>query len=46
MIFIEDLEDIKRSMEMPDDLKAIEPEDWIYEDERRELRFGDEFKER
>lgn len=42
MIIVEDFDDIKRAMEIPEDLKAIEPEDWIYEESRQEMRFGDE----
>lgn len=43
MIYIENPDDIKRAMELPQDDKNIEPEDLVYQEERQEMRFGDEF---
>ena len=37
---IEDLKEIRRSMELPNDVKSIEPKDWIHDEERKILRFG------
>jgi len=40
MIYIQDLEEIKRMMGLPEDDKNIEPEDLVYKEEKETLRFG------
>jgi hypothetical protein len=40
MIFPEDIEDIRRAMELTDDDRQIKKDDLVYSDDRLVLRFG------
>ena len=42
MIFIEDIDEIRKAMSMDDDDKNIDPSDLVYGEERKILRFGGE----
>jgi len=40
MIFLEDIEDIRRAMELSDDDRQVKKDDLVYSDDRMVLRFG------
>jgi len=40
MIFPEDIEDIRRAMELSDDDRQVKKDDLVYSDDRMVLRFG------
>jgi len=44
MIYIQNPEELKDMMELPNDKKSSELEDLIYEKERKILRFGGDYE--